>query len=156
MYTIVIHMDHKSHQVWGNHLHQILLAGGISDLWVLQECLAIAQVKRMVGDISLGSEPITVDGSLDVSSSIAFSIWESILDSSIRTLRSHKLCSCSCHKTVWGKAIHSSHCRLSLIGTWVWPTRTSLVAQSDVANLERTAHNEIGLVSRRLYSGVHC
>ena len=156
MYTIVIHMDQRSHQVWGDHLHQTLLAGGISYFWVLQECLASAQIKRMVGKISLGSRPTTVDGSLDVSTSFAFPMWAFIVDTSLRTLGSHKLCSCSCHKTVWGKAIHSSHYRLSLTGTWVRSTRTSSIAQSDVANLERTALNEIGPASWRLYSRVYC
>ena len=79
-----------------------------------------------------------------------------ILDTSFRTMGSDQLRPCSYHKTIRGKAIHSTHCRLSFTETRVWPTRTSSVAQSDVANLERTRQNEIGSDSRRLHSRICC
>ena len=110
----------------------------------------------MVGIISSGSRPTTVDGFLDVSTSVTFPIWGSILDTSLQTMKSDQLYSYPCHKTIRGKAVYPNRCRISLVGTRVWPTKTSLVAQSDDANLEGSTQNEIGLDSRRVYSRVYC
>ena len=91
----------------------------------------------MVCIISSGSESTTMDGSVDISTPVAFSMWKFVLDTSLRTIRNDQLCLYPCHKKIWGKAIYLGHSRVSFIGTYVRLTRTSSVAQPDDASLER-------------------
>ena len=126
MCAFVVHIDQKPHQVWKNHLHQTLLADGISDLRVLQECLAIAQDRGMVGNISSWSWPTTVDGPLDVLTSVIFSMWGSILDTFFQATKSViSYAPVLAIRQFEGKAIHPSLRRISLTRIRVWLTGAS-------------------------------
>ena len=80
-----------------------------------------------------------MDGPLDVLTSVVFSMWGSILDTFFQATKNViSYAPVLAIRQFEGKAIHLSHCRISLTGIRVWLIGASLVAQSDDANLERS------------------